>query len=1191
MYKRQGDNQYTKIEASGGLALYAGDNHIDLWSDSGGSRRVRFRAQASDDSFDAGSYLEIYPSSVDADGNGVANIKATSGDLGLYTEGDNNLILNSHHALNMFVDDEFQIYNAADGRARMMIRSGTTAALEFDSSNNFDFKNGSTVHTTIDSSGNFTVGGNISLSEAKAIYFDSTDTSITTNTENPEDLFISADQDLFLRPDNDVLIQAGTTSYAIFDGANQRVGIGNTSPSVALDVTGAFAVSSDATIGGNLVINSVISNSSGVIELNAADNIKLDSHTGLIAFEDQGDEFFRVQQSGSSTILQNKQNGGDIIIRQFDGKTNLRISDSNFVGIGGNDAAQGVLRFYEDTDNGANYINLQAPAAITSNVTFTLPDGDGSDGQFLKTDGNGNLSFASASSGGIALTDLSVGSEGSASGNGAISYNNSSGVFTYTPPAVGDGGFTQNNFTDALKSKLDAIEASADVTDATNVAAAGALMDSEVTNLSEVKAFDSSDYATAAQGTLATNAMPKAGGTFTGDITLANGEDILAATAGGSDLGSTSVEWGNIYMGDGKGLYFGEDQDFSLTYDVGSGSLQFNTRSDLEGGAIRLYFFADAGDDATDKWLWQWADGGTFTMSSITSGGYTDKFTITQAGNASIAGTLDVKSDITGTLATASQTNITGVGTITTGTWNGSVIASAYLDSDTAHLSGTQTFNGAKTFSGGVTLSGTTTHSGVLDITNTTDSSDATGDTGALRVEGGASIAKKLYVGTDLDVDGTANLDVVDIDGAVDMASTLSMGDNIDMFGNNLLRCGKITNNGVHLDSTSDIKLDTNNDKIRIQDNGSDIGYIHPGGTQNLNGGSVTTGAALFLQADVNLTGRTGAIALYDKDNTNLVGFKAPDNVTASNVLYVLPAADGSNGQHLTTDGSGNLSWASSSGGGGGGSPAGSDGNVQFNDNGSFGGEADFTWNSSTGLLKLKHDAAQSQIELESTVATASSGPRMTFYRASPTPADNDTLGRLIFKGNTNDGGNTNQVGGSAVYADIIGKANTAIEGQSDGQLIFRCTVNGTDNDEIMKVGANSSSGREVIPGDDNETNLGNSSDGWKGVYARTYYGYDSSTSSYLAGVSESPTVMYNMGSDQLFITTDGGVVTDLRSVSTSDENLKENITANTTGLSFINQLTPKNFTWKQSYADHNKMKENPERIGWIAQDVEKISS
>ena len=43
-------------------------------------------------------------------------------------------------------------------------------------------------------------------------------------------------------------------------------------------------------------------------------------------------------------------------------------------------------------------------------------------------------------------------------------------------------------------------------------------------------------------------------------------------------------------------------------------------------------------------------------------------------------------------------------GAITTGTWNGNVIASAYLDSDTAHLSGSQTFSGTKTFSSDINL-------------------------------------------------------------------------------------------------------------------------------------------------------------------------------------------------------------------------------------------------------------------------------------------------------------------------------------------------------------------------------------------------------------------------------------------------------------------------------------------------------
>ena len=41
---------------------------------------------------------------------------------------------------------------------------------------------------------------------------------------------------------------------------------------------------------------------------------------------------------------------------------------------------------------------------------------------------------------------------------------------------------------------------------------------------------------------------------------------------------------------------------------------------------------------------------------------------------------------------------ITTLGTISAGVWNGTVIASAYLDADTAHLTTAQTFTGSKTF-------------------------------------------------------------------------------------------------------------------------------------------------------------------------------------------------------------------------------------------------------------------------------------------------------------------------------------------------------------------------------------------------------------------------------------------------------------------------------------------------------------
>ena len=82
-----------------------------------------------------------------------------------------------------------------------------------------------------------------------------------------------------------------------------------------------------------------------------------------------------------------------------------------------------------------------------------------------------------------------------------------------------------NVFTDDDHTKLDGIEAGADVTDTANVTSAGALMDSEVTNLQQVKDFDSSDYATAAQGALADSAQqpPSEGAFVDGDKTKLDG--------------------------------------------------------------------------------------------------------------------------------------------------------------------------------------------------------------------------------------------------------------------------------------------------------------------------------------------------------------------------------------------------------------------------------------------------------------------------------------------------------------------------------------------------------------------------------------------------------------------------------------------------------------------------------------------
>jgi hypothetical protein len=103
--------------------------------------------------------------------------------------------------------------------------------------------------------------------------------------------------------------------------------------------------------------------------------------------------------------------------------------------------------------------------------------------------------------------------------------------------------------------KLDGIETGADVTDTANVTSAGALMDSEVTNLAQVKAFDSSDYATSTQGTTADNALPKAGGQMTGNITFSGTQ-----TVDGRDLSVDGSKLDSI-----KKRTFGNTSPISIT--------------------------------------------------------------------------------------------------------------------------------------------------------------------------------------------------------------------------------------------------------------------------------------------------------------------------------------------------------------------------------------------------------------------------------------------------------------------------------------------------------------------------------------------------------------------------------------------------------------------------------------------------
>ena len=232
------------------------------------------------------------------------------------------------------------------------------------------------------------------------------------------------------------------------------------------------------------------------------------------------------------------------------------------------------------------------------------------------------------------------------------------------------------------------------------------------------------------------------------------------------------------------------------------------------------------------------------------------------------------------------------------------------------------TFSGANvTIEGNLTVSGTTTtvnsttvtlndHNIVLDSNNSTS---AVVNGAGITIEGGSGddatftynttgpkfelklgsnhedlqvdqlIAASLDISGDIDVDGTANLDVVDIDGAVDMASTLAVGgvvtanagvvvDNITIDGTEIdLSSGDLT-----VDVAGDIILDADGGDFKFQDGGTEILRITNSSSDVIIRPVVDAKDLIFQQRD-----GTEVARIEDNGTFNIVTDKLAINGTA----------------------------------------------------------------------------------------------------------------------------------------------------------------------------------------------------------------------------------------------------------------------------------------------------------------------
>jgi phage gp45-like len=310
-----------------------------------------------------------------------------------------------------------------------------------------------------------------------------------------------------------------------------------------------------------------------------------------IDFKIAGVEHFSFSNSSGDTIIKPMVDAKDIKFQQFDGRTLLDINDAGFVGIENGATGPGAIRIFEDTDNGSNYVGLSVGNVSTS-YTLVLPTADGSSGEALTTNGSGVLSFSAVS----ANTPSSA--DGQALGSASLEWSD---LFLADASTIQFG-------------------ADQDVI-LTHVADTGLLLNSTM----KLQFNDASQFIHAPSATVLdiaatdeielnatlvdVNANLDVSGTIVGASTI-SGTTITATTAfvpdasDGAALGTTALEFSDLFLADASTIQFGADQDVILTHVADTGLLlsgtnviQFNDASQNIGAPSNAILDINATDE------------------------------------------------------------------------------------------------------------------------------------------------------------------------------------------------------------------------------------------------------------------------------------------------------------------------------------------------------------------------------------------------------------------------------------------------------------------------------------------------------------------------------------------------------------------------------------------------------------------
>ena len=157
---------------------------------------------------------------------------------------------------------------------------------------------------------------------------------------------------------------------------------------IAITSTNTTLAMTDATISnarnavlkftGAITANCTVFVASGIEKTYTIDNATTGAFTVALNQVGGNSVIFSATDKSHKLVYLDGTNANDIL----DDLSTIRLPNQNEVRFG-------------DADN-SNYVALRAGATVASNLSFTLPTADGTNGQAIVTDGSGALSFATA---------------------------------------------------------------------------------------------------------------------------------------------------------------------------------------------------------------------------------------------------------------------------------------------------------------------------------------------------------------------------------------------------------------------------------------------------------------------------------------------------------------------------------------------------------------------------------------------------------------------------------------------------------------------------------------------------------------------------------------------------------------------------------------------------------------------------